>query len=570
VCKAGQYILRIFEILKNAYAKMFLYDNIFALIFRTNLFGLLLSVYKVDNKELVMTKGLLETDGAVIRHLSLEKLSALPFLETPKASLAEATPSTAPPLIIDLDGTLILTDSLAESVLQLLKSHPLAVLSLFYHFCKGRANLKDFVAKNAALDASSLPYRTDLLDYIREEKANGRTTVLATAAHHKIANSVSSHLQVFDHVIASDSNTNLKGEKKLEAIRKLVGDKFVYAGDSSADIAIWGASEAAITADTKPSITRQLKEQANLEREFTTPAANWKVWARALRCHQWVKNVLLFVPLLTGFAFQDEHAVKASILTFLAFCLAASATYIGNDLCDIDNDRKHPRKRKRPIACGQISIFAGVAVAVLLFASSLLLAGSISKDILLMVSAYVALTTLYSWVLKRYVLIDVITLALLYTFRVLAGSVATNLSMTYWLFSFSIFTFFSLALIKRCAELIALRQSRKMAAHGRDYQVADLLVLYPLGVAASICSVVVFGLYVGSVNAENHYSHPGLLWFAGVGLLYWTSRLWIKTVRGEMHDDPIVFAFKDFGSRIVVGGMITVTLLAAFLPQQPQ
>ncbi|MFS0756259.1 UbiA family prenyltransferase [Noviherbaspirillum sp. 1P10PC] len=506
-------------------------------------------------------------DDTDLRRLAFENLSLLPLLDPPEASaIPYISPSTTSPLVVDLDGTLILTDSLIESVLQLIKTRPFTALCLLYYLPKGRAELKNFVAENTTLWVNSLPYRADLLEYIIEEKARGRKIVLATAAHHKIANAVASHLDVFDHVIASDAKRNLKGTQKLDAINELVGPEFVYAGDSSSDIPIWHASKSAITVDTSSSTTRQVKERTRLEKEFASPPLDWKVWAQALRCHQWVKNLLIFVPLLTGFAFSNTYAVIASIFAFIAFSLAASATYIGNDLWDIDNDRAHPRKKNRPFASGRIPITKGIAAAAALLTSALVIAAQISVPLLIMVSAYVVLTTLYSWVLKRYVLIDVITLALLYTFRVLAGSVASDLSMTYWLFLFSIFTFFSLALVKRCAELISLRKSKKQAAHGRDYQVEDLFVLYPLGIAASLCSVVVFGLYIGSIRAENHYAHPGLLWLVGVGLLYWTGRLWIKTVRGEMHDDPIVFAFKDFGSRVTVCGMVGVTLLAAFLP----
>jgi 4-hydroxybenzoate polyprenyltransferase/phosphoserine phosphatase len=504
-------------------------------------------------------------DVAAIRQLSFEALDLLPAFEKPVLSPSTDTARyTVPPLIVDLDGSLILTDSLVESFLGLLKEHPTAALAAVFQLIKGRAEFKQFVAERSQLDVSSLPYRTDLLDYIRVEKENGRRIVLATAAHHDIARAVAAHLQVFDDVIASDAKVNLKGEKKLDAIRKLVGEEFVYVGDSAADLPIWEASHSAITVNTTPFVTRKVRESTHVERDFRPTSMNWTVWPRALRCHQWVKNLLLFVPLLTGFAFSTGEAFSSSVLAFISFCLAASGTYIGNDLWDIDNDRAHPRKKNRAFASGQISVIKGVAASLSLLTASLLIAAFVSINFLLILICYVVITTTYSWTLKRYVLIDVITLAVLYTLRVLAGSVVTDLPMTYWLFAFSIFTFFSLALVKRCAELTTLKQSNKPAAHGRDYRVEDLIVLYPLGIAAGLCSVVVFGLYVGSAGAHTQYSHPGFLWLVGVGLIYWVSRLWIKTVRGEMHDDPIVFALKDFGSRVVIGGMIAVTLAATF------
>lgn len=495
--------------------------------------------------------------------LASDGLKFLPSVDFLKPE-AERLGATAPPLVVDLDGSLILTDSLVESFLQFVKFRPDAIIPSLLELLKGRAQFKQFLAERSQLDASSLPYRLDLLNYLREEKEKGRRIVLATAAHHNIARAVADHLQLFDEVIASDATTNLKGENKLKAIRRLLGEEFVYAGDSLADIPIWLASRAVITVDTVPSVTRRLGESVVVERDFRQPPTNWLTWLRALRCHQWVKNLLLFVPLLTGFAFSTSQAFSASVLAFIAFCLAASGTYIGNDIWDIENDRAHPRKRNRAFASGQISIISGLAVGATLLAISLLIAFLVSPEFLLVLVVYIVITTAYSWVLKKYVLIDVITLAILYTLRVMAGSVATGLPMTYWLFAFSIFTFFSLALVKRCAELTALKQSNKPAAHGRDYRVEDLIVLYPLGIAASLCSVVIFGLYIGSAGAQAHYSNPGILWMVGVGLIYWVSRLWIKTVRGEMHDDPIVFALKDFGSRVVIGGMVLITLAATF------
>jgi len=302
-----------------------------------------------------------------------------------------------------------------------------------------------------------------------------------------------------------------------------------------------------------------------VEQAWAAPQRDLRLWLGALRVHQWVKNLLIFVPLFTAVAFGDLHKSLAACGAFLAFSLAASATYIGNDLWDLDSDRVHPRKRFRAFASAQLPITHGIAAAALLLGSALVLALAVAPAFAAMLVGYIVITTAYSWTLKRYVVLDVITLAMLYTWRVLAGSVAVAVVVTPWLLAFSLFTFLSLALVKRCAELVALQQAGRTAAHGRDYQVRDLVVLWPLGVGASLCSVVVFGLYIGSPGAESQYANTQLLWLVGVGLMYWIARLWVKTARGEMHDDPLVFALRDRGSRLAVLSMVAVTLAAQWI-----
>jgi 4-hydroxybenzoate polyprenyltransferase len=251
-------------------------------------------------------------------------------------------------------------------------------------------------------------------------------------------------------------------------------------------------------------------------------------------------------------------------LAFLAFSLAASATYIVNDLWDLDSDRLHPRKRLRPFASARLSVLHGLAVAGASLASAFLLAYCVSISFCLMLLAYLALTSAYSWTLKKYVLIDAIMLSLLYTLRILAGAVAIGVATSSWLLAFSVFIFLSLALVKRCAELVSLEKSGLDKAHGRDYRVTDLTVLWPLGVGTALSAVVVFGLFISSPETQTRYATPQLLWLVAIGLVYWLGRLWIKTSRGEMHDDPVVYAIKDDGSRITVAIMLFVMLMAHF------
>lgn len=480
-----------------------------------------------------------------------------------KISLPDVAVSV--PLVVDLDGTLTPTDTLVESVLTLLKKNPAHIFLLFCWLFTGRAEFKRRVAEMSTFSTTNIPWREDFLAWLRSQHQNGRTLILATAAHHTIAQGAARQLGLFSQVISTNDGDNLKGAAKLQEIQRQVGSCFSYAGDSSADLPIWRAAETAVLVGASHAVSREVHEQGKVEIEFRNKKAGLGVWMRALRVHQWLKNLLLFVPLVAAFAFNDVARIAAALLAFASFSFAASATYIFNDLWDLDSDRKHSRKRHRPFASAQVPILRGVAVAGILLLSAVVLGCLVSYAFVGMVVGYIALTTLYSWTLKHYVLIDVLMLAVLYTFRVLAGSVATEIPITQWLLAFSVFMFFGLALIKRCAELKSLQMANKNNTEGRDYRVQDLAVLWPLGIAASLCSVVVFGLYIGAPKTTSAYVNADLLWLVGIGLLYWNARLWIKTGRGEMHDDPIVFAASDFGSQITLLTILGVTLVARFL-----
>jgi 4-hydroxybenzoate polyprenyltransferase len=469
------------------------------------------------------------------------------------------------PLVVDLDGTLTLTDTLAESVVQVVRRNPVNLLRLPYWLLAGRSGFKEQVAAHADFGAESLPYREPLLDYLRTEKARGRRIVLATAAHHSIAARVSDHLGLFDDVCATDGGVNLKGEAKLARVHEQVGAQFVYAGDSRADLPIWHACGGAILAGVAPAVGAAVRAQASVEREFCNPCAGPQAWLRALRVHQWLKNLLLFVPLFTAFAFFDLDRLATLALAFIAMSLGASATYIANDLWDLDNDRRHPRKRLRPFASGQLPITHGVGCALLLLALSCGIGFAASPAFAGMLALYLVLTTAYSWFLKTRVLADVIMLSLLYTLRIVAGSIAVGISISHWLLAFSVFTFLSLALVKRCAELVSLRQRGQPATSGRDYQVTDLEVLWPLGIGASLAAVIVFGLFINAPDTMARYATPHLLWGAALGFIYLFSRLWVSTVRGEMHDDPIVHLLDNRRSLAVVLLIIAVMLAAHFL-----
>ena len=487
------------------------------------------------------------------------------------ASSKEVTLASDPSwtLVIDLDGTLTPTDTLVESVVHLIKRKPMDALRLPWQLLKGRAAFKEFVASHVAPSVEHLPVRAALLDRIRDERDKGRRVILATAANHRIAQAVAAQIGLFDDVIASDGARNLKGAEKLAAIRELTHGNFVYAGDTAADLPIWDAARAAILVGVSPSLAATVRGRTSVDQVIPGERAGIRVWLKALRVHQWLKNGLVLVPLLTAFSFLEPNRLLAALGAFMAFSLAASATYLINDTWDIDSDRAHPRKRQRAIASGQISVLAAISVAACALITAFLLASFVSRGFVATLILYVAMTSTYSWVLKRYVLIDVLTLSLLYTLRILAGSFAIHVETSSWLLAFSVFIFFSLALVKRCSELVGLERDAHQSTRGRDYAVSDLVVLWPLGIAAAMCSVVVFGLFISAPETQARYLTPQMLWLVAVALIYWLSRLWIKTARGQMHDDPLVFAVRDRGSRLTMVAIVAITLVAHYVRLGP-
>ena len=483
-------------------------------------------------------------------------LTETPVVDRPESAIESLA------LVVDLDGTLTPTDTLFESLRALIVQQPLALLKLPMWLLRGRSVLKNEVAARVALDVEHLPLRMDLVEYLTQQKAGGRRIVLATAADRRIAAAVADRLGLFDLVLASDATVNLKGLLKLDAIRLHVGTEFVYAGDSTADLPVWRGAKGAILVNAAPAVVCAVARMVPVEREFSGAPFPWGQWLKAIRLHQWLKNSLIFVPLLTSFSFTQTEKLGQTLLAFLAFSLLASATYLANDIWDLESDRSHPRKSKRPFAAGTIPLQHALPTGLMLLVAGLIIGAYVSKDFVFVLLGYLVATLAYSFSLKRYVLADVVMLASLYTVRVIAGAIAIQVALSPWLLAFCVFTFFSLALVKRCSELVSFQRVGRLSASGRDYQVSDLVVLWPMGVSAGVCSVVVFGLFVATVTATGRYTHAPLLWFVGIGQLYWLGRLWIKTARGEMHDDPIVFTLIDFGTRTVLLLMVAATIAA--------
>jgi len=466
-------------------------------------------------------------------------------------------------IVVDLDGTLTLTDTLHESLLSMVRTAPLMLFMFPLWLAKGLAFFKAKVAENSQLDVANLPYNEPLIDWLKNEKANGKKIVLCTAANEHIAQAVSEHLQLFDDVIASNANTNLKSVNKRKALEERFGDRgYDYAGNSSADIEVWAGSHQAVVVNASSTVQTKASKVATVSRVFPAVNVRFSDWSRALRTHQWLKNVLLFVPLLAAHQLDNSQSLITLTLAFISFSLCASSVYIINDLLDLENDRRHPRKKYRPFASAKLSTTIGVVIASLLVGASFALGLIVGADFLTVLMLYLLLTTIYSLILKRVVLVDCLTLAMLYTLRIVAGAAAVSVSLSFWLIAFSVFIFLSLAFVKRYAELMVQVRAGNNHTPGRGYEVSDASLLQTLGVSAGYLSVLVIALYMRSEDVITLYAQPTAIWFAIPLFLFWISWVWLKAARGEMHDDPIVFAIKDKAS-LVVAGLTTVIFVFA-------
>jgi len=454
--------------------------------------------------------------------------------------------ATKNPLVVDLDGTLTRSDLLFESVCGLLK------LNLFYAFLLpvwllgGKANMKQKIAEKVDLEIELLPWQEEFVAYLRDQKAAGRKLILATASNEKYAQQIADYFGFFDAVIASDAKTNASGSRKLAKLKELLGDEqFDYAGNAKIDVAIWQQAGSAVVVNPLSGVAAAAAATGPVEATFDDRKASWKAFVKAIRPHQWLKNGLIFVPMFLAQAWGDASNWIAIILAFVSFSLCASSVYLLNDMLDMPSDRKHPTKCKRPFAAGELSIVTGAAGVGLLVLAAFFCAMFVSKYFFVVLFIYYIVTMAYSTVLKRAALLDVITLASLYTLRLIAGAAAIYVQLSFWLLAFSMFVFLSLALMKRYSELLVQASLGRERLAGRAYRAEDLPLLSQLGAASGYLGVMVLALYVESDDVTRLYSNPQSLWLLCPIMLYWISRMWLLTTRGEMHDDPIVFTIED-------------------------
>jgi 4-hydroxybenzoate polyprenyltransferase len=415
--------------------------------------------------------------------------------------------------------------------------------------------------KRVAFDVAMLPFRADLLQWLREERARGRRVVLLADGDPQLAEQVAAHLELFDEVARTDGGGSA-AERKRRALVERFGERgFDYAGSDAADMTVWETSRGAIVVGDR-KLSDRVGRTARLLHFFAAPKPTLRTWIKAIRLHQWVKNALIFLPALLAHEISNPAVLLQAVLAFIAFGCCASSVYVTNDLFDLVADRQHPRKRRRPFAAGLLSVRAGIYVSAALFVCAALIASAVGGLFVLVLASYYVITWAYSLRLKRIALVDVMTLAGLYTLRIIAGCAATHIEPSFWLLALSVFLFLSLGFVKRYAELDDSRKAGKLVGHSRGYGADDLPLILSLGTTAGYSAIVVVALYINSPDSIALYHHKKTLWLICPLMLFWISRVWMLTARGHMHDDPVVFALRDRVSLIVLAALGLIVLLA--------
>ena len=490
---------------------------------------------------------------------------AEPGFEQPNAVMRTApfAATASPPLVLDLDGTLVETDLSLESIGRLLRQQPSAFFALPRWLLKGRAYLKRQIAQRVEIDPALLPYRTALLDYARAEHGKGRPIILATASDQRVANQVAAHLKLFDQVIASDGITNLSAEHKRARLVDRFGERgFDYAGNESRDLAVWSAARKAIVVSENPRLLRAVAGVAQYESAFAHRGASFGDYVSALRPEHWLKNILVFLPIFSAHLFLDPVLLARTLVAFVAFCCCASGGYLLNDVLDLQADRRHPQKRLRPFASGRLPLAYALLMAPALVVLGCVVGGLLSGILLGVLVGYLTLTVAYSLALKWVALLDILVLASLYTLRLVGGSAAIAVAPSVWLLGFSMFLFISLAKVKRYAELVIMRGLDGEHATARGYEPSDAELLAAKGTASGYAAVLMLALYIASGAVKELYSRHELIWLACPLLLYWLGYIWLIAHRGKMYHDPLVFALRDRTSRILILLMLGTFVLA--------
>lgn len=483
-----------------------------------------------------------------------------------QAKLIDAPASTLPtmaPLCVDLDGTLVKSDTLLDSLLVLMRTRPLKALALPAKVLRGKAAFKAYVTDSVSLDVAHLPYNRTLLHYLQSEAARGRQIYLATGADARLAQRVADHLGIFSGVLGSDGATNLTGHNKLDRLRShLPAEQFDYIGNDTPDLPLLAHSAEPMIANPSLRLRAGLRTRGiRPVRTFDERTHPIKSFLAAIRVHQWAKNALIFFPLLLAHDVRTAHVINA-VIAFFSFSLAASSTYIINDLLDIEADRRHRRKRLRPFAAGDLSAIQGFAMAAVFLALAVAGAMLIPRGFTLWLAVYLVTTLAYTAYLKRVPSVDVLILAGLYTLRLLAGSAATFNPISHWLAGFSFFLFLSLGIVKRFAELENLRASSLQPTNGRGYFLSDLEQLRSFGTASAYASVVIFAIYISGSDVTLLYHHPERLWLVVPLMILWLNRVWLLASRGELDEDPVVFAITDRMSLLIGIAAMAIVMFA--------
>ena len=468
-------------------------------------------------------------------------------------------------LAVDLDGTILKSDMLHESFWSAASTSWRIPFFTIMQLFKGKAAVKDFLQKHSNIDVETLPYNEEVVNYVQRFRAAGGRTILVTASQQHFAERIAAHLQIFDEVHGSDEVINLKGSVKANYLIERFGEgNFSYIGDATADLPIWNASCKIITVNANDTLRNKTERLGIPTEHFDLKGSTWRHYMKCCRPHQWIKNLLVFLPMLAAHELSGEAFYK-SMLAFVAFSLIASGVYILNDLLDLNSDRSHPRKCQRPLASGAVPISLGSVLIIMLLLIGFSVSFMVNLKFFFILVVYWFMTTFYSLILKREIIVDICTLAGLYTLRILAGGVATDIGLSVWLIAFSIFFFFSLASVKRQAELQDMSNRGEIVANGRGYQVEDLALFRTISVTSGYMSVMVMSLYINTPTVQILYTFPDLLWCICAVLVYWVTRVVMITHRGQMNDDPVAFALNDRISQLCFISIIGIVLASAYI-----
>jgi 4-hydroxybenzoate polyprenyltransferase/phosphoserine phosphatase len=461
---------------------------------------------------------------------------------------------------VDLDHTLVRIDLLRERLLLAILRRPLmAFRAIGWLLNGGRARLKLEVAKSCAIDVHNIPFNDELLALLKEKRDAGAELILATAAPSAWANAVSEHVGIFNRVLATDSdNGNLKGRRKLAKILSDAnGQPFAYAGDAFADRPIFEASRLPIVIGSRPELAGTNAAKAL----YLPPPSNALAWWTSLRPHQWSKNILVFAPAIA--AHHLDRLWPGGALAFISFCLVASALYLLNDFSDIDLDRRHPEKRRRSQATGALCPSHAILFSAILLVTASIVSAFLPWKYNVLLLAYAVINLLYSIAIKNVVVMDLITLAFLYTLRVFAGGEACGVYVSTWMFAFIFFLALSLAHLKRYTELTQRLNQGLSSAARPTYKVEDMPLIMKVGLDSGLISVLVLSLYVTSPQTVSLYKSPALLFVICLFLFYWIERIWFWACRERVDGDPIVFIVTDHISYLIAAASLAVLWIAA-------
>ena len=465
------------------------------------------------------------------------------------------------PICVDLDGTLVATDTLYESFLALLAYKPLTLFDCLGWISKGKAVFKSKLSNAQKIDIENLPWNESLLDWLKLRKAAGHKIVLATAADQSIALAAQKHLGIFDQVFCSDGSSNLKGKCKGQALVHEFGERgFIYVGDSKVDLPVWRDAAGAVVVEVKDRLRKKVEACSPLLASFQSSENLNEGSFVLLRPKQWIKNLLVFVPIIASGQWWDLKGWLTTAGVFFAFSLVASGTYIINDLLDIQADRHHFKKKKRPIASGKISIPRSLCILFLTVASGFLIGWQL--EVFPVIFAYVLVTLCYSLFLKAKFLLDVFALAFLYLIRIYAGADVADHSVSIWLFSFGMFVFLGLAMMKRVAELMKSEGSRSLRRRG--YKIIDVNILTIAGICSAFASALILFMYFRFNETSSVFKGQQTLFLSVPVILYWQLRCWRAVEVGVLDNDPIAFATSDKPSRIILGILLIIIICARF------